>query len=417
MLSVSLSKSARRGLGSALACVLSLALLQGPAAAAPGVPPPPAKDPFYKPPSPLPAGRPGDVIRARPSVFTLDPGRRSPYGGVKAWQLLYRSESATGGPIAVSGTVLVPAKPWARKGKRPLVSYAVGTRGLGDKCAPSYSLSRGLDYEELFIADALARGWAVAVTDMQGLGTPGRHTYVVGRSQGKAVLNMARAAQRLPGTGLDTGGPVGIWGYSEGGGSAGWAAQLAASYAPELAVKGTVAGGIPGKMRKLLAHNGGPFTLLLLMAAVGYDAAYPELDLDRYLNDRGRRMLAKYQDACVAHVDVLPLFLDTAFRRISDFTVRDPLDDPRWRARLDENDLGLIAPSAPVFDAQALLDEVIPYGQAEQVRRDWCARGANVTWQVYPVAEHLLGAVFAEPASVAFLDDRFHGRPTRGNCA
>ena len=37
---------------------------------------------------------------------------------------------------------------------------------------------------------------------MEGLGTPGQHTYEVGRSQGKAVLDVARAATRLSGTGL-----------------------------------------------------------------------------------------------------------------------------------------------------------------------------------------------------------------------
>ena len=31
---------------------------------------------------------------------------------------------------------------------------------------------------------ALARGWALAITDYQGLGTPGDHTYMVGRALG-----------------------------------------------------------------------------------------------------------------------------------------------------------------------------------------------------------------------------------------
>ncbi|WP_255277145.1 lipase family protein [Actinomadura madurae] len=175
----------------------------------------------------------------------MDPFGHAPYEGVKSWQVLYRSETADGRPTAVSGMVLVPAKAWTGLGNRPLLSYAVGTRGLGDACAPSYTLTRGLDYEELFIADALSRGWAVAVTDMEGLGTPGRHTYEVGRSQGKALLNVARAAQRLPDAGLG-GGPVGLWGYSQGGTSSGWAAELAATYAPELAIKGTVRRWRPG---------------------------------------------------------------------------------------------------------------------------------------------------------------------------
>jgi hypothetical protein len=117
--------------------------------------------------------------------------------GVTARQVLYRSTDALGEPMAVSGTVLVPTAPWAGPGSRPLVSYAVGTRSLGDDSAPSYTLSQGAEYEGLFVKGLLDQGWAVAVSDYQGLGTPGLHTYLVGPAQGHAVLDMARRCGRL----------------------------------------------------------------------------------------------------------------------------------------------------------------------------------------------------------------------------
>ncbi|HEY7072102.1 MAG TPA: lipase family protein, partial [Acidimicrobiales bacterium] len=171
-------------------------------------PPFPGDDAFYRAPSPLPAGRPGDVISSRASRFTLDPFAKAPVAGVTARQVLYRSTDALGQPMAVSGTVLVPDAPWTGAGTRPLVSYAVGTRGVGDDCAPSYTLSQGADYEGAFVKALLDKGWAVAVSDYQGLGTPGLHTYMVGPAQGHAVLDMARAAQRLAGTGLSPSTPV-----------------------------------------------------------------------------------------------------------------------------------------------------------------------------------------------------------------
>jgi hypothetical protein len=278
-MSITVRRVLRTVAASCIGIAMTATALLGTAAAAPQETVPPAEDPFYKPPSPLPEGEPGDVIRSRPAVFTVDPVGHSPYEGVKSWQVLYLSETVQGRPTAVSGIVLVPAEKWSGQGKRPLVSYAVGTRGLGDACAPSYTLTQGMDYEELFIADALSRGWAVAVTDMEGLGTPGRHTYEVGGSQGKAVLNMARAAQRLPDAGLG-GAPVALWGYSQGGTSAGWAAELAATYAPELDLRGVFAGGVPADLRAVAESlDGSPFVALMFMAAVGYDAAYPELDL------------------------------------------------------------------------------------------------------------------------------------------
>lgn len=254
-------------------------------------PPTPDQDAFYTPPTPLPSVAPGDVLRSRPSVFTLDPAARTPVPGITATQVLYRSTDANGAANAVSGTVLVPDAPWLGLGSRPLVAWAVGTRGVGDACAPSYTLSTGTDYEGLFIQAALNRGWAVAVSDYEGLGTPGLHTYVVGQSEGRALLDMARAATRLPGSGLSSSTPVGLMGYSQGGGAAGWAAELAGSYAPELKVKGTAAGGIPGDLTAVADFvEGGPAVALALLASLGLDAAYPELDLENYLNSTGAQL-------------------------------------------------------------------------------------------------------------------------------
>ncbi|WP_033323082.1 lipase family protein [Actinomadura atramentaria] len=409
-MSTSVRRVVRTVLASCVGVAMTAAALQGSAEAAPAEVKPPAQDAFYTPPSPLPAGKPGDIIRSRESAYPS-------FGDAKAWQVLYRSESATGAPIAVSGTVVVPTKAWTGTGKRPLVSYTVGTRGLGDACAPSYTLAQGLDYEELFIADALSRGWAVAVTDMEGLGTPGQHTYEVGQSQGKAVLNMARAAEHLDAAGIGDA-PVGIWGYSQGGTSAGWAAQLAASYAPELQVKGVAAGGVPADLLAVAKSlDQGPFAALMYMAAVGYDAAYPELNLNSYLNDAGKKLLDSSKDICLLSFDVVPTVLGTAFKKISDFTVKNPLDQPDWQARLKENKLGGTAPSAPVFQSQAVFDEIIPFQQADDLHKAWCAKGANVTWKTYTFAEHVLGALQSEPDAAAFLADRFAGKPTQGNCA
>ncbi|MFG1851745.1 lipase family protein [Actinomadura geliboluensis] len=416
-----MSITVRRVLRTVAASCVGLAMaataLQGTAAAAPQDTSPPAEDPFYTPPAPLPAGAPGDVIRSRPAVFSMDPIGRSPYEGVKSWQVLYRSETVQGAPTAVSGMVLVPTKAWTGQGKRPLVSYAVGTRGLGDACAPSYTLTQGMDYEMFFVADALSRGWAVAVTDMEGLGTPGQHTYEVGGSQGKAVLNMARAAQRLPDAGLG-GSPVGLWGYSQGGTSSGWAAQLADSYAPELDIKGAFAGGVPADLLAVAKGlDGSPFVGLMFMAAVGYDTAYPELDLEKYLNDAGRELLKKAESLCLVSVDGIGTLAGTLFKKISDYTTSDPLATPEWRQRLDENKLGSAAPSVPVFQTQAVYDEIIPFAQADTLHKAWCAKGANLTWKTYTFAEHATGMLWSEPDAMAFLSDRFAGKPVTGNCA
>jgi triacylglycerol lipase len=74
------------------------------------------------------------------------------------------------------------------------------------------------NYEEMFVATMVARGFAIFMPDYEGLGTIGvMHTYVNRLSEGHAMLDGARAAMQLPDTSLDHHGPVAFWGYSQGG--------------------------------------------------------------------------------------------------------------------------------------------------------------------------------------------------------
>ena len=111
--------------------------------------------------------------------------------------------------MAVTGTYFEPYNDWPGGGPRPLIVYGPGTQGQGDQCAPSRQFNQGIhwrpyldlafNYEELFVSTMVARGFAIVMTDYQGLGTPGLHTYVGRVPQGDAMLDAARAAKRLPG--------------------------------------------------------------------------------------------------------------------------------------------------------------------------------------------------------------------------
>jgi hypothetical protein len=373
--------------------------------------PAPSEDPFYTPPSPLSPGVPGDLIRQRKVSVYADPLTLLPLP-VNSWQLLYRSTSATGAANAVSGTLLVPRTPWSR-GPRPLVSYAVGTHGLGDSCAPSHKLRTGTENEIALVSQALLAGWAVVLTDYEGLGTPGQHTYAVGRSEGHAVLDAARAAARVPGSGLSPAGPVGLFGYSQGGQATSFAGELAPEYAPELNLVGVATGGVPADLAAVARFNDGNVGFsLILGAAVGYAAAYPEVPFEQILNDAGRATVPRVARACTIELaTIAPL------RRLSDFvTMPDPLADPRWQARLAENRAGTRAPAAPVYLYHGSADELIPPAVGRGLRADWCGLGASVRWQEIPLAEHILGVAVGGPAAMTWLGDRFAGRPVTSNC-
>ncbi|MFI5830573.1 lipase family protein [Streptomyces sp. NPDC051578] len=353
------------------------------------------------------ADRPGDLVAVAPSAFHPLPGQPT---NTKAWKISYRSTTADGAPDVVTGTVIVPQD--GRTGPRPLVTYAVGTVGMGDSCAPSNNFPSGTAMEANLIQQLTLRGWAVVVTDYEGLGTPGVHTYTVGPSAGHAMLDAARAALRLPEAGLPGNTPIGIMGYSQGGQASSWAAELQGSYAPELQVKGTATGGVPADLMKVADFNNGSYgSGLIFMAAAGQDAAFPELKLDSYLNPAGKVLVSGLREGCVA-IDAIA----GSFKRISDLTTRDPLAQPDWRARLAQSRLGGTAPAAPVYQYHALGDELIPYAVGRELRSEWCARGADVEFDTVWVGEHVSGVISHSPAAGNWLADRFAGRPTHANC-
>ncbi|MEU2874592.1 lipase family protein [Streptomyces olivoreticuli] len=354
-----------------------------------------------------PAAAPGDILGSAPTSFHPLPGQPT---NTSAWHITYRSTTAKGAPNVVSGTVIVPRD--GRTGPRPLVSYAVGTVGLADKCAPSAGFPYGTTAEANLIQQLTLRGWAVAVTDYEGLGTPGDHTYIVGRAEGHAVLDAARAALRLPEAGLAKDSPVGIMGYSQGGHASSWAAELHDSYAPELNLKGTATGGVPADLLKTADHNNGNIGAgLILMAAIGQNAAYPELRLDSYLNDRGRHLVGFLKNNCVAVNTAAGLF-----KRISDVTVRNPLYESDWQRVLRASNLGSHAPDRPVYLYHGVIDELIPYAVGQQLRADWCAKGVSVQWHSLPLGEHVLGAITESIPAANWLAERFAGEPAEGNC-
>ncbi len=217
---------------------------------------------FYEPPATI-GGAPGTIIRSEDAAYVLDPlGLSSTIA--RATKVMYVSRDRLDRAIAVTGIIVVPKAPWLGWTSRPLISYAPGTQGMADRCAPSRQMAEGVEYEILGFGGLVTSGYTVAMTDYQGLGTPGSHTYMNRVAQGRAVLDMARAAQRLPGSGLGSSSPVGIMGYSQGGGAAASAAELFPSYAPELRVKGVSSGAVPADLAAVGTNlDGGLFAAFL----------------------------------------------------------------------------------------------------------------------------------------------------------
>jgi hypothetical protein len=361
---------------------------------------------FYKPPDPLSPGDPGSLVRFESMDAYLVPGVRL---RVRAWRVLYRSTSALGEPTAVSGAVLLPQTRF--RGPRPLIGYAVGTHGIGDSAAPSRLLCLGSEWEAGIIALVLARGWAVAITDYQGLGTPGDHTYMVGRALGRNVLDAMRAARLLAPSDLPAAGPAAVVGYSEGGAAAAWAAQLQPSYAPDVQLAGVAAGAAPATLETAgPSLEGSVFSVFIAFGVIGYAAAYPELDLESILTPTARPGVRQLRNSSLLQA----IRSGPRFARASDMTRPSVFELPEWRTRLRENRLGTIAPAAPVLLHHARRDQIVSFAQSAKLRAGWTRLGADVRLHVTRGGiDHVSGAIAGTPVALAWIAHRIRGIGTQ----
>jgi hypothetical protein len=174
-------------------------------------------------------GKPGTIIR----VWPLEGGGP---GDSDAFRFLYRSTGPKGEAIPVSGAIFIPSGP-APVGGRNVIAWAHPTSGVMPPCAPSlYPTVAELIWN---LPEMVSQGYVVVATDYPGLGTDGIHPYLIGESEGRAVLDSVRAAQHLTHSG--TSNRFAVWGHSQGGHAALYTGELAARYAPELVLVGVAA--------------------------------------------------------------------------------------------------------------------------------------------------------------------------------
>ncbi|NKS50342.1 lipase [Rhodococcus hoagii] len=394
---------------------------------------------FYEVPASALGGAPGTVVDTQPYPPLLSiPNQQGPWPS-GAQRIMYRTTDAHGAATAASGTYFDASLPWIGAGPRPLVVLGPGTQGQGDQCAPSRLFQDGVhynapldfavEYEVLQVHALLSRGIDVVVTDYQGLGTAGMHSYVDRRAQGHAMLDAARAVKALPGSRIGDDSPIGFWGYSQGGGAAASAAEMQPSYAPDLDVRGTYAGGPPADLRTVAAAlDGGLATGLLGYAVNSIYAGYPETraDIDGALAPAGRQALDEIAAQCVPET-----IARYGLHRTTEWTkdgrsLAELIDAlPSVSAVVDEQRIGRSTPGSPVLIVQGRNDDLIPHNQATRLAADWCAQGATVefrTEEIPPIAPgfvvgHGLPMVSGLPSALDWMTDRFDGVPARSGCS
>jgi alpha-beta hydrolase superfamily lysophospholipase len=349
---------------------------------------------------------PGAIIRSERLPASAEPGVDA-----RVYRVLYHSRSMTGADIAVSGIVAVPNRRAPSTGF-PVLSWAHATTGIADTCAPSRQASPAIP----FLQSWIAAGYVVAATDYEGLGTAGTHPYLVGVSEGRSVLDAARAARHLVGS--RTSDKVAIDGHSQGGHAALFAGQLAHTYAPELDVVGAVAIAPVSSVASLAPSVPGTApdvgAVVAIMALTAWSKTYPDMPLDLALTgEAGDRADATIATECAAAVS--NAFSDTP---------ADQIFQPGWSAKpvvashVAANDPGAVRTASPILVVQGAADPLItaPTTEALVDQRLCAAQHDTVRFDLYQGDDH--GTVLSTSgAQVAkWIAARFAGTRAVGTC-
>ncbi|MGN9913876.1 lipase family protein [Phytohabitans sp. LJ34] len=324
--------------------------------------------------------RPGRPVFAEPLPASLWlPGTAA------AHRIRYTSTGFAGRPVVVAGAVFVPEGTAPKRGW-PVISWAHGTVGVADPCAQSVGGRSARDVT--YLSAWLAAGYAVVATEYEGLGTPGPHPYLHGRSEAYGVVDMVRAARTVERSLSRTWLAVG---QSQGGQAVLFTGAMAHRYAPELDYRGAIATAPPSQWRTLIEvarpfEPAAPAIPNVLLALEMLGATHPRtFDPASHLTPAGAEVFARARtEICFTALSQL-----LAGRTAAEVYAVDAAERERLTRLMErEADIPIVRHREPVFIAQGTADTVV-YPPASKTTADkLAAAGSHVTFRFYPGADH-----------------------------
>jgi dienelactone hydrolase len=353
---------------------------------------------FYKPPRQLPKQH-GTLIWARKA------GGLVPLANARYTKLvLYTSRTPQNRLVGVSGSVAVPkGKP--PKGGWPVITWAHGTTGVADVCAPTRDFAgtpnpTGEAYINGDLSAWLAAGYAVLRTDYQGLGTPGKHPYLIGKAEGRGVLDIVQAARELD---PRIGKRYLISGHSQGGHAALFAAGEARKYLPKFRLRGTVAFAPASHILEQVPllpalTDPSPLTALATMILDGASTQSSAINVNQLLSDRVLALYPLLQSQCLARLaqsDELGGIPPSELRRSgADMSAVNPV-----LAAMNP----LVRSQAPIQIEQGEADTTVFKVFTHQLKDELLAAGNQLTYKTYPGVDHVGVVSAGESDALAFF--------------
>jgi alpha-beta hydrolase superfamily lysophospholipase len=359
-------------------------------------------------PESLAETRPGDLLRWEPVPDV---------GGHPAWRILYVSTGLDGNPVPVSGLIAAPDAP-APDGGFPLLAIGHPTSGVARACAPSLILYGNDPDMAALYEDALVpyldAGYAIVMSDFQGLGMAGDPSYVTGELEGRNILDSVRAARHFPEAAFS--GPLALIGHSQGGHAVAFALQLAADYAPELAIRGAVLLAPAIDLEGIFEGIIGPDertsnTALILFVVSAWSETYPEASLEQVTTARGQEMI----DTVIEETCLVGSSLAASLVMPSSLVHADA--PATWADLLEQNTPSTGPLEFPLLVVHGESDEVIDHRLTDTWVEGLCASGTTVEYVTLPGVMHFGVLAASEAINLEWIAARLADEPAGSTCS
>lgn len=357
---------------------------------------------FYQTPS-LEGTKPGGLLRKE----SFD-GYAVPTGA-KAVRILYHSLDAGGQDVATSGVVLIPAGT-APAGGWPVIAWSHGTSGVARQCAPS--LQKDMEYGEEGLMPMVRAGFAVVATDYHGLGTDGPHQYVNKTAQARDVIYSIPAARAaVPALGRK-------WvvvGHSQGGLSAWSVAEMQATIKDPTYLGAISLSGAADLKTILLAmqDSGSAAAFYLVYMAYAIHAVTPDFKPSDMLEGAA---LERYPDVTTKGCwnYAYASFLNDRPGKV----LKPGWDQTEGAQRFFKaSELGASPVGGPLLVITGEADQTVPLALVKATVKKACANGVALTFRSYPGLDHDPTMDKSTPDQLAWIRDRFAGKPVTSNCS
>lgn len=405
----------------------------------------PPMQPFYSSVMKMtPEGKLGQVIKREKIETSVK--------GAQAWRIAYISSDVGERKTIATGVIIAPNGAAPKEG-RPIMSWAHGTTGSAQNCGPSQVIDPTAPLNEYFLMDGnswtdygipnveqfIKEGYVIVATDYQGLGGGGKHQYAVAATNGRDVINAARAASSMKE--VAAGKKTVVYGWSQGGG----ATIAAASLLDYQALKGTaaddlqylgyvalapddVAAMLPAvpsdeagaqKLMNEFTQANVPNVFLFahyVMGLWGAQAAYPNLRLSDVLTDEGAKVVDKLSRNKCMHV-LADTFSYAYGDQYKSLLKPEPSNSLSWVKAFVDGSVKPVKPVAPVVIYWGTKDTAVPPVMHELYQKQMCAMGANIGRVQLPGEQtHFSTPGVSAPMYLEWVKDRIAGKPLANSC-